>query len=319
MEKRFRIYVSTPDPESNLSEQQEKFFRAIIKKVESANLLPQGFYEDGDPGEFDANSNGMRDLMRICKGTLIFAFAQWQVLERRGKDQPAETDNEQVRKSKLFSSIEFNHFEGGLAIAEEKPILVITEGGVSKDGVMSKNVTSRVVSIPRNAPLGWLDGDLFKNAFNSWKKKIAAHRHVFLGYSGNAQETAKSIELFLKDQDLQVLDWRRHFKRGESILEQVEEAARLCTCGIFLFTKDDMYAAEEGNPGRGPSAAPRDNVVFEAGYFVRARGKKRTLIILERGAKFPVDLGGDIYLSLEDRTQTASIESGLLAYLDDVL
>jgi hypothetical protein len=321
MEKRFRIYVSTPDPESHLSERQEKFFRAIIKKVEGAGFLPQGFYEDGDSGDFDANSNGMRDLMRLCQGVLIFAFAQWQVLERRGKEQPAETDNEQVRKSKLFSVNDFNHFEGGLAIAESKPILVITEGGVSKDGIMSKNVSSKVITIPRNATLDWLEGETFTKAFNLWRTKVNKHRHIFLGYSSNALDTAQKIQLFFNmNLNLRVLDWRTHFQKGESILQQIDEAARLCTCGIFLFTKDDVLETDDKNPGRGSTvAAPRDNVIFEAGYFVRARGKKRALIILEKGAKLPVDLGGDIYVHLEDRNRIEAIESGIRDYLEEVL
>ncbi|WP_447603718.1 TIR domain-containing protein [Nitrospira sp. Nam80] len=35
-------------------------------------------------------------------------------------------------------------------------------------------------------------------------------------------------------------------------------------------------------------------VVFEAGYFASAKGKKRVLIIRQSGTKMPADLGGDI-------------------------
>jgi predicted nucleotide-binding protein len=45
-------------------------------------------------------------------------------------------------------------------------------------------------------------------------------------------------------------------------------------------------------------AAPRDNVVLEAGYFIRAKGKDRVLIVREAGAKLPADIGGTIYASL---------------------
>jgi predicted nucleotide-binding protein len=41
-------------------------------------------------------------------------------------------------------------------------------------------------------------------------------------------------------------------------------------------------------------------VVFEAGYFINAKGKDHVLIILEKNAKMPADLGGDIYASLEE-------------------
>jgi hypothetical protein len=44
--------------------------------------------------------------------------------------------------------------------------------------------------------------------------------------------------------------------------------------------------------GHTTQAVPRDNVVFEAGYFIRAKGKDRVLIVREAGAKTPADLGG---------------------------
>lgn len=59
--------------------------------------------------------------------------------------------------------------------------------------------------------------------------------------------------------------------------------------GIFLFTKDNPLVGIDEN-----QASPRDNVVFEAGYFMHAKGKERTLIIREEGTKMPADLGGNI-------------------------
>ena len=67
-----------------------------------------------------------------------------------------------------------------------------------------------------------------------------------------------------------------------------------------MFTADGDLA--KGGPA---TAAPRDNVVFEAGYFIHAKGQNRFLIIREVGkqsAKMPADLGGAIYGSLPDLT-----------------
>jgi predicted nucleotide-binding protein len=50
-------------------------------------------------------------------------------------------------------------------------------------------------------------------------------------------------------------------------------------------------------------AVPRDNVVFEAGFFANAKGPERVLIIREEGAKMPADLGGDIYAPLPRRNR----------------
>jgi predicted nucleotide-binding protein len=97
---------------------------------------------------------------------------------------------------------------------------------------------------------------------------------VFLGYSSKARSTAQAVHLFLKERlGLRVRNWEIDFAAAGIILDEIETAARLCSGGIFLFTKDDAF---EGNEIR---AAPRDNVVFEAGYFAAAKGRDRVLII----------------------------------------
>ncbi len=70
----------------------------------------------------------------------------------------------------------------------------------------------------------------------------------------------------------------------------IQIPSQTCQCGIFLFTTDDPLTNNEHQ------ASPRDNVIFEAGYFMKAKGKERTLIIREEGAKMPADIGGNIYL-----------------------
>jgi len=62
-------------------------------------------------------------------------------------------------------------------------------------------------------------------------------------------------------------------------------------------------------------AAQRDNVVFEAGYFVHAKGHRRVLVIRESGrkrsAKMPADLGGAIYAPLPDLANIEALDQQL--------
>ena len=60
----------------------------------------------------------------------------------------------------------------------------------------------------------------------------------------------------------------------------------------MLLTKDDNFIGEENY------AAPRDNVIFEMGLFMEAKGRERVLVVREEGAKMPADLRGGIYLPL---------------------
>jgi predicted nucleotide-binding protein len=100
-----------------------------------------------------------------------------------------------------------------------------------------------------------------------------------------------------------VLDWQSDFPPGQNILQQIGRAGDRCSAGIFLFTRDDELAS----PSDEHEAVPRDNVVFEAGYFIHAKGKERVLVVREQGAKMPADLGGDIYALLPDRNHIGPI------------
>jgi len=110
-----------------------------------------------------------------------------------------------------------------------------------------------------------------------------------------------------------VLDWQFDFQEGQTIIEEIEEAARNTTGGVFLFTKDDQLQGEAN------IAAPRDNVVFEAGFFAHAKGRGRVLIVRETGAKMPADLGGNIYAVLSDKTNISPIEPRLRRFLETAI
>ena len=61
---------------------------------------------------------------------------------------------------------------------------------------------------------------------------------------------------------------------------------------------------------------PRDNVVFEAGYFSALKGKAKVLIVRESGAKMPADLGGDIYAALSDKEDIEPIKPVLRKFME---
>jgi predicted nucleotide-binding protein len=137
---------------------------------------------------------------------------------------------------------------------------------------------------------------------------------VFLGYCSKSKSTAQAIHLFLREKlQVTVLDWAMDFAGGGMILEEIERASQNCSCGIFLFTKDDPL---DGEPDR---AAPRDNVVFEAGYFASSKGHTKALIVREEGAKMPADIGGSIYLLLRDKDDIQPIQSALRDFVEQRL
>ena len=65
-------------------------------------------------------------------------------------------------------------------------------------------------------------------------------------------------------------------------------------------------------------SVPRDNVVFEAGYFSGTKEKSRVLIVLQVGAKMPADLGGDIYASLSENGNIDTIKPVLKKFAESL-
>jgi len=171
----------------------------------------------------------------------------------------------------------------------------------------------RVYFWPSDHGQEWVASADFCRYLSAWADEVYSHRKVFLGYCSGAKATADAVTLYLeRELNMRVLNYSMDFRPGKSILDQIESAAKECACGVFLFTNDDEMVS-----GTNAQAAPRDNVIFEAGYFLRAKGKERVLIIREEGAKMPADLGGVVYLSLKNRSQIAPIETQIRKFLDD--
>ena len=204
-----------------------------------------------------------------------------------------------------------------LLLAQELPVLIIHEEGMDRNGIFDSGIKPTI--IPANAGPAFTRSQSFKADFRTWADQVRDRRDVFLGYCSKANSSAKRIRKYLEGQGFTVLDWSRDFRKaGATILEEIERAASRCRCAVFLFTKDDELDAK-AKAKASVEAIPRDNVLLEAGYFTQARGKKHVAIVRESGAKMPADLGGIIYLSLEDRNQLLPVKRDLRKFLKDAL
>lgn len=299
MASKRRIYVSAPY-QSVLSERHGILKDSILKYLESHGMEPQHFLETGIPAGWGWNFAAANDVMRRCHGAVILAFPRWRFVD----------GNEQV-----VMATEYNHFEGALASAHRLPLLILADGEVVQRGIVWTGGGVPITFIPDNAGPDWLDSSTFVHRFGIWKRDVSERKDVFLGYCSKAKPVAQEIYIFLTNTlQVSVHDWAMDFHSGGTILEEVERAERLCTCGIFLFTADDQLDGPNSE-----RAAPRDNVIFEAGYFVNAKGKERTLIIREDGAKMPADLGGNIYLRLGTDRNVANLHEQLRRFLAERL
>jgi hypothetical protein len=237
-------------------------------------------------------------VARHCIGAALIGLPRWEFPTPQGH---------------IILPTEFCHYEGAVAFTLGLPMLVLVQEDVQRRGVFDNTYGGYIGVIFPHADRSWLATDKFRVPFGYWKDQLSRRRDVFLGYSSTSEGTARNLKRFLQaDLNLTVLDWKTDFAPSRSILQQIKEAASRCSAGIFLFTTDDKLMDET----LADKAVPRDNVVFEAGYFISAKGKDHVLIIREVGAKMPADLGGDIYASLNNKSDIFPIEDTVRKFIE---
>lgn len=299
-----RIYISAP-VDGNLRQNQIDMKHAILSVIKSQGFEPQEFGVSGLPKRDGWSFDAADRVCRRCHGAVIMAFAQWTA------GAFAQWTAAGITPTLVMPS-EYNHFEGAVALTRNVATLIIKDEVVAPRGITYYGGGSFVVDIPTGSGLVWLQSPGFRSHFQDWVDSILKQRHdVFFGYCGRATNTANAIIAYLGSLNVAVRNWRTDFRPGGTILDEIETASKSCIGGVFLFTKDDDLIS-----GDQAHAAPRDNVLFEAGYFMHAMGRERTLIIREEGTKMPADIGGNIYLHLSDRNDISTIESGLRRFID---
>lgn len=289
-----RVYVSVPR-DHNLDASQKSLKHAVLAELRRNGIEPQEFQVSGLPLRLPYTTEAVRDIMSRCHGALILAFARWQ--DPSGGGQYA-------------IPTAWNHFEGAFAVALRKEILIITEDHVAQDGITWGGGGQLVLAAPKGAGAAWLTSDSAKLQIDAWIAAVKDKPDIFLGYSSKARATANDIHKFVTAQGVSVLDWEIHFAPGSTILDELVQASRGCLGAIMLLTKDDELA-----PGAENFAAPRDNVIFEMGMFMEAKGRDRVLMIREEGTKMPADVGGGIYLLLRDRDDITPVQAKILDFL----
>ncbi|MBI1926927.1 nucleotide-binding protein [Candidatus Poribacteria bacterium] len=295
-----RVYVHAPLPR-NLSPRRQEVRTKVLDAITAAGFDPQEFGVSGLPARLAWTFDEAACVMDRCQGSVIIALPKYEF----GTD--------------MLMPSEYSHYEGALALSKGVPTLIITEEGAPNAGIVFLGGGHFINRIPLNDALieaitgkGYLDSDEFRRMFDMWANEVSARSRLFLGYCSKAQSTAAAIIKYLKTLQVDVIDWDVDFRAGATIMDEISAAIRSCRCGIFLFTRDDPLKGDTQH-------APRDNVVFEAGFCIATRGPQRTIVIREEGTKMPADLGGSIYLPLKDRGDIAPIQEELRQALEKSL
>jgi Predicted nucleotide-binding protein containing TIR-like domain len=274
----------------------------IVEQIENIGYTPEVFTDPSGHASLAAGQGwsamAAYGVARRCHGAAIIGLPRWEVDSGDGR---------------LVLPSEYCHYKGALARTLDLPLLILAQDDLMRRVVFDPSFGPLMGWFPAGTDASWLSTKAFEVCFQHWERELAMRRDVFLGYSGASTKIARVLRQYLEGTlKVSVLDWQRDFKFGRSVLDEIEKAKLRCTAGIFLFTKDDAL------DGPGGQAIPRDNVVFETGYFTSSKGKDRVLIVREEGTRLPADLGGDIYSSFNHRTKLTAVKLNLRRFVGDL-
>ncbi|WP_419909901.1 TIR domain-containing protein [Hoeflea sp.] len=289
-----RIFVSV-NSDRTLDDRRRQIKEELLARIVAEGFEPQVFFERGLARAIPWSFENVLDVLRRCQGALILGFPRWRVTPEGGQS--------------LKMVGEYSHFEGAVALANGIPTLIAAEAGVMDRGIVYQGGGRIIAPIADDATKETLFADEFGNYFEDWLTEINKRPDIFLGYCSEASGPAAEIQLRLEKDGAKVHNWSMDFQSGASILEEIQNAMAVCSRGVFVFSEDD--------PLESPSemAAPRDNVVFEAGAFIGVKGPKNCLIVRVGDAKMPADLGGAIYVALGANGKVADIEGQLTDFV----
>ena len=118
-----------------------------------------------------------------------------------------------------------------------------------------------------------------------YKKVFIVHGHD----NALKQEVARMIE----KQGLEAIILSEQANRGKTIIEKFEEHSDV-GAAICLFTGDDYGKAKDATS---ENLRARQNVVFEAGFFMGKLGRENVILIADSNIEVPSDLQGVVYTS----------------------
>lgn len=132
---------------------------------------------------------------------------------------------------------------------------------------------------------------------NRYVNRINTRPRVFLICSTEALPAAKAIRIGL-EHDAEVVIWSddKIFPPGAYPIEALEQQVNLADFGIALAEPDDLVLSRDRK-----SVTPRDNVIFELGFFMSRLGRHRTILLVPRSQeiKLPSDFKGLIPIAYD--------------------
>jgi CRP/FNR family transcriptional regulator, cyclic AMP receptor protein len=131
---------------------------------------------------------------------------------------------------------------------------------------------------------------------------------VFVGSSSESLNPAREIQFLLSHDDLITRPWTDGFRPSATSIENLERELAGADFAILVLAADDIVESRNASQD-----APRDNVIWEQGFFTGGLGRGRVFIVKPRGVdlKLPSDWGGITILDYDPNGTTDDLPSRL--------
>ena len=142
------------------------------------------------------------------------------------------------------------------------------------------------------------------NSLDMPKKQNMCMDKVFIVH-GHDGELKQAVARIIEKQGIEAIILSEQANLGMTIIEKFEDYSDVGGA-ICLFTADDLGRSKKVDTDQ---ARARQNVVFEAGYFIGKLGRDHIVILADDGIEMPSDLSGVV------RTNTGNWQVDLLKEL----
>lgn len=130
-------------------------------------------------------------------------------------------------------------------------------------------------------------------------------KKVFIVY-GNDPVNLSVIKAFLNASNIAFVDLKEQANKGNTIIEKFESEAYTANYAIILCTPE--------NKGENDTWYPRQNVIFEWGYFSAKLGRENVCLLYQENGKkleLPTDTLGIAYISMDKGSWTNEFRTAL--------
>lgn len=145
---------------------------------------------------------------------------------------------------------------------------------------------------------------------NQYVNRANARPRIFIVSSVEAMKEAEEIRLGLEHEKCVVELWSddQIFPVGSYPIEALESAVAKADFCIAIASADDVVRARHRQ-----QSAPRDNVIFELGFFMSRIGRHRTILLIpkDENIKIPSDFKGITPILYDDNTTDQELSTAL--------